>query len=118
MGKGCSIGLRAAGLLLQRESQGLVPVDFGLLKASAYTRAVGSGWKTEVFVGYTAAYALRVHELTAMKLRGQPRPLPSHGSYWDPRGRGQAKFLEEPARRFQGTLNRVVRDAIQKANVP
>ncbi len=52
-------GLRKGGLLVQRESQKLVPVDQGNLKNSAYTEMVGP---LVVQVGYTADYALYVHE--------------------------------------------------------
>ena len=95
-----ALGLQAAGLELQRASQLLVPVEFGNLKASAYTTSKGKGFGTIVEVGYTAAYALYVHEKVAMKLKGQARtPSPPHqGRYWDPQGRAQAKFLEAPAR--------------------
>jgi hypothetical protein len=90
------IGLKAAGLMLQAASQKAVPVDTGNLKASAFTRASGSGIQTTVTVGYTAGYGLFVHELVQMKLKGKPRP--TKGRFWDPQGRGQAKFLEGPAR--------------------
>jgi hypothetical protein len=92
------LGLKTAGLFLQRASQLLVPVDFGVLKASAFTRAEGKGFATVVNVGYTAFYAMFVHENVEMKQKGQPRRPPSKGNYWDPAGRGQAKFLEAPAR--------------------
>lgn len=109
------LGLLTAGLHLQRTSQLMVPVDFGILKASAYTRAQGQGAKTLVHIGYTAFYAMFVHELVEMKLKGLPRgPIrfkddvdmienlekqyAPRGNYWDPAGRGQAKFLEAPAR--------------------
>lgn len=105
--QGFSQGLRRAGLRLQRESQRLVPVNFGVLKASAYTRATGSGLKTEVHVGYTAAYAIYVHENVEMKLKGEPRPH-GRGRYWDPQGRGQSKFLEEPARRLIPELRSII----------
>jgi len=111
---GCARGLKKAGLMLQRESVYLVPVDFGPLKASAYTRAEGTGFNTVVAVGYTASYALRVHELVAMKLKGLPRQAPSRGNYWDPAGRGQAKFLEQPVRAFGKTLYQVVTDEMKK----
>jgi hypothetical protein len=100
-------GMRLAGLALQADSQRVVPVEFGVLKASAFTRAEGSGLKTTVTVGYTAAYAIFVHENVEMKLKGQERtPAPPHiGRYWDPAGRGQAKFLEQP---FRASVNRTV----------
>lgn len=107
---GVSKGLKKAGLKLQRESQLKVPVDFGILKNSAFTRATGAGFATVVTVGYTAAYAAYVHENVEMKGRGLPRRPPSKGRYWDPQGRGQAKFLEEPARTFAPTLKKIIQD--------
>lgn len=105
-------GLKKAGLHLQRESQKKAPVEFGNLKASAYTRAEGRGWKTSVLVGYTAAYALHVHEAVGMVLRGQPRtPSPPHqGRYWDPQGQAQAKFLEEPAKTEIPKMRKIIVD--------
>lgn len=96
--KGVEIGLKRAGLRLQRESQKMVPVEYGVLKASAFTRATGAGFNTRVNVGYTALYALWVHESIGMVLKGLPRRS-GKGKYWDPQGRAQAKFLEEPSRR-------------------
>lgn len=55
-------GLVKGGLFLQRKSQEIVPVQFGVLKASAFTRRFGSGLDTDVVVGYTAEYAAVVHE--------------------------------------------------------
>jgi len=113
LAEGLNRGLRLAGLKVQRESQQVVPVNTGNLKASAFTRAEGEGWKTNVMVGYTAAYALFVHENVEMKLKGLPRPTTaagtSQGSYWDPPGRGQAKFLEEPARRLGPELIAIIK---------
>lgn len=100
--------LLTAGLKLQRESQRLVPVNTGNLKASAFTSLNGRN----VQVGYTAAYAPYVHEMEQMKLKGQPRPK-GEGRYWDPQGRGQAKFLEEPARRMGAELIAIVQAQLQ-----
>lgn len=104
-------GLRAAGLELQHASQAMAPVEFGNLRASAYTISRGTGWSTVIEVGYTAAYALFVHEKVGMVLRGQPRtPSPPHqGRYWDPQGRAQAKFLETPARTMGPRLLDIIR---------
>ncbi len=101
-------GLKQAGLVLQRASQRLVPVEDGVLKASAYTRAKGNGWKTVVYVGYTAHYALYVHEQVGMVLKGQRRTS-GKGRYWDPQGRAQAKFLEAPARQLRSDLKGIIK---------
>lgn len=91
-----------------------------------------------VIVGYTASYALAVHENIEMKWRGVPRdprkravggegPAKYHqknpqsrkykpkGKFWDPPNRGQSKFLEQPARELSndGTLKRIIADAIR-----
>lgn len=104
---GAETGLKLAGLLLQRDSQSHVPVEYGPLKASAYTRAVGKGFDTVVDVGYTASYALYVHEQVGMVLKGQPRPS-GRGAFWDPQGQAYAKFLEEPMRRLIPAMNRII----------
>lgn len=108
---GATRGLTVAGLLLQRTSQDMVPVEFGPLRASAYTRPFGF---LAVEVGYTAAYALWVHEAVAMKLRGQPRRQrpggpPPIGNYWDPSPHARAKFLEIPFRALRPQLVRIIR---------
>ena len=83
-------GLLEAGFLLQRRSQGKVPVEYGNLRASAYTRkAIDEPAAVEV--GYSAAYALEVHENLENKRAGQPRPS-GLGVYWGPKG--EPKFLE------------------------
>lgn len=109
-------GLKRGGLFLQRESQKLVPVNTGNLKASATTRAINSGLDTQVQVGYTAKYAIFVHEAVEMKLKGLPRGAAGKGKgyrghYWDPRGKGQAKFLEQPAKEKR----KEIRDIVVKA---
>ena len=60
-----------------------------------------------VVVGYTANYAVYVHENMEMKLEGQPRPS-GLGNYWGPAG-ASAKFLEKPARQHASELAEIVR---------
>lgn len=107
---GVEAGLQKAGNFLIGESMKKVPVEFGELIGSAYVRVKGRGFKRDVEVGYTAPYALYVHEAVGMKLKGLPRrPSPPHiGRYWDPQGRAHAKFLEEPARRLLPELRRII----------
>lgn len=73
--------------------------------------------KAAVIVGYTAAYAVYVHENVEMKLKGKPRPR-KRGYYWDPQGVAQAKFLEEPARTEANTIGKIVASAIGKGIPP
>lgn len=107
LASGTARGLKIAGLHLQRVSQTKVPIEYGILKASAYTRATGSGFSTVVNIGYTAAYAIFVHENIMMAGKGRPRPS-GRGNYWDPNG--QAKFLEGPARTERRVMRKIIWD--------
>lgn len=82
-------GLLAGGLIIQGQAQKNVPVEYGNLRASAYTRKAMDDAQA-VEVGFTAAYAIYVHENMEQKLKGQPRPS-GLGEYWSP---GGPKFLE------------------------
>lgn len=90
----------------------------GLEKLVAKLRGMAAKSRKEntgsVVVGYTASYALAVHESVDMVLQGEPRPAPRRGSYWDPQGRAQAKFLEAPARMYRRVLYDVVKEAVRK----
>ncbi len=88
-------GMYAAGLLVERRSKKLVPREHGPLVASGYTRKES---EKSVIVGYSAGYALAVHENMEAKLRGKPRPS-GLGVYWGPSG--EPKFLERPFREGQ-----------------
>lgn len=67
-----------------------------------------------ITVGYSASYAVFVHENKEMKLKGQSRTQKkSGGRFWDPQGRGQNKFLEEPARTFKNTMANLVTQAMK-----
>jgi hypothetical protein len=121
---GLQRGLMRAGLALQRESMKIVPILSGNLRASAYTRPSGHGSTFEVAVGYTAKYALYVHEnLEAAhgrvfnekhadkikKAKGKAK------QYWFRRGADQqAKFLEKPFREQRKRLAEIVEVEIRK----
>lgn len=112
-------GLLKSGLFLQAEAQKLCPVDTGALRSSAQTRLedghhvtisnVGSESlrrskiqtkSVSVIVEFTQSYAQLVHEGTHIRFRV-----------------GQAKFLEEPARKYQGIMAQIVLDEMKKQNV-
>lgn len=107
---GTERGVKLAGAHLLKESNKLVPVDTGNLKASGTVTAASKGYDTQVYVQYTAGYAIFVHENVQMKLRGQPRPGGA-GRYWDPQGRGQSKFLETAARNEKDRCREIIREA-------
>ena len=66
-------GLLKAGLILQADAQRRTPVDTRNLRGSAYTRKNGDA---AVDVGYTAAYAVFVHEdLEAKHTNGEAKFL-------------------------------------------
>ena len=62
IGSSVEAGLTKAGLKLQAYSEEEVPVDKGNLKRSSFTRLNGEGLTASVVVGYTADYAVYVHE--------------------------------------------------------
>lgn len=66
-----------------------------------------------VVVGYKAAYAIYVHENLEMKLQGLPRAN-GKGNYWDPQGKGQSKFLEQPAREMKDELGAIATRAVSR----
>lgn len=61
-------GLYRAAVLLMYQSQKLVPIQFGFLRASKFIRSQsqGAGGKNDqipsVYLGYTSEYAIYVHE--------------------------------------------------------
>jgi hypothetical protein len=120
MGNAAERGLKRAGLRLQRESMKEVPVDTGNLRSSAWSRKIeGSGFDAVVGVGYTASYALRVHE-NVDKAHGQEyneKYAQEIGKgIMSSRGAGQkAKFLEDPAKRLADALGKMVAAEISKA---
>ena len=87
--------LTAAALLVQRESQLLTPVEFGVLKNSANTRRVPntSGWEVQMEVFYTAYYAVYVHENLYAK----------HTN-------GEAEFLKKAVERNKEKVNALIID--------
>ena len=78
-------------------------------------RLVGQDKDKTVVVGFTAAYALYVHENMEMKLKGKSRRKPGKGYYWDPQGIAGPKFLERPARELSnsGELGRILTSVVK-----
>lgn len=84
-------GLLAGALHIQRDAQKRVPIEYGNLRASAYTQPHPD--KAHVVqVGFGSSYAAAVHENMEQKWKGKPRKS-GLGSYWGPEG--EPKFLEK-----------------------
>lgn len=65
-------GLQEAALVVRRRSMQLTPVDTGNLRGSAYTRTYTNPlWGPGVEIGYTAGYAVYVHEINKNYTVGQ-----------------------------------------------
>ena len=91
--KGGIKGVRLAAAHLKLEAQKKVPVDEGNLKNSAYVAVSVGQQGTVAEVGFTAYYAIWVHE-APMTLKGLPRQGENaKGSYWDPQGTATNQFL-------------------------
>ena len=131
LGPGVARGLKIAGLHLQRESQKIAPVQLGNLKNSAFTRASGSGLKTDVIVGYTAAYAAYVHE-DPDKAHGEDfnvkhaaeivhakannlKAATAEGGMFKRGPNQQYKFLEKPAREHRTELLKIIRNEARRS---
>jgi hypothetical protein len=56
-------GLWQAALLVRHQSQELTPVDTGNLKGSAFTDSYDTPKGPGAVIGYTATYAVYVHEI-------------------------------------------------------
>ena len=119
--KGIRRGLKLGGIYLQAKSQAIVPVQLGVLKNSAFTRDIGSAARPDIIVGYTANYAVFVHE-DLEKAHGQAFNI-KHGlaiagaskNAKTAKGglflRGenqQAKFLEKPAREERSQILAII----------
>lgn len=96
--KGFERGLIKGGLRIQRRSQILCPVEFGILRSTARTRSEFSGFQTEVIVSYGTDYAVFVHE-----------DLEAHHPI------GRAKFLEIAVIEEQKQVRQDVMDEMKRA---
>lgn len=125
-------GLKRCGLVLAKESNKLVPVDTGVLRASQFVRVIDPDMsKVVVEVGFTAKYAIHVHEdldkahgevfnikyaaelaaARAAKRRGEKVSGPyAHSRKPDE----QAKFLETPFRVLLPTFLTIIKSELSK----
>lgn len=102
--KGRTVGgmLKGARVVL-REAQRRVPVEYGDLKNSGYASVSTDG--ESVDIGFTAPYAVAIHENMEQKLKGKPRPS-GIGKYWGPSG--EPKYLQNAVTAKKSEVLRIV----------
>lgn len=98
-------GLMEAGLKIEAASNNRAPSEYGNLRGSSYVRR-DLGGALSVEIGYTAEYAVFVHENLEMKLRGEERQS-GLGVYWGPQG--ENKFLEKTLRNNESAILNIIR---------
>ena len=128
IGRKWALGLIEAGKFLLRESRWLCPIQIGNLWASGFVRNIGdNSWKADVVVGYTADYAVYVHENTTTVTHGRDFNIKhaakimrmislglstkENGWFWR-RNQEQAKFLEQPCRTKRNELFAIIRRVV------
>jgi hypothetical protein len=85
-----STGLRLGLAHIEGEAVENAPVEFGVLRNSAFHWVRRTMRRISGRVGFTAEYAPFVHEMPEIN-KGKPRPAPKRGSFWQGGGN---KFLE------------------------
>ena len=91
-------GMAKATLLVKNKSQEICPVDTGNLINSAFTDVELKGSKVVGTIGYTAAYAPFVHEMTDAKFK---------------KPKAKAKFLEDPLKENTQEILKILKDNIK-----
>ncbi|WP_337047103.1 HK97 gp10 family phage protein [Serratia liquefaciens] len=121
----------SALLIIGVESAVMVPMDTGTLVNSQYRDVTISGSRVLGKVGYSANYALFVHNASG-KLKGKPRahfgrtanhsefgPMQStefgggtlKGNYWDPRG--EPKFLDKAVSQTKDLVAKTIKKELE-----
>ncbi|HEI9781145.1 HK97 gp10 family phage protein [Serratia bockelmannii] len=121
----------SALLIIGVESAVMVPMDTGTLVNSQYRDVTISGSRVLGKVGYSANYALFVHNASG-KLKGKPRahfgrtanhsefgPMQStefgggtlKGNYWDPRGK--PKFLDKAVSQTKDLVAKTIKKELE-----
>ena len=92
----------------------LIPIDTSNLINSQYREVTKEGTRIIGRLGFTAEYALAVHEASG-KLKGQPRPKRNgrpNGVFWGPHD-GRPRFLPLAFERARGDITAILRGALK-----
>ncbi len=102
-------GMLQALILGASEAVATTPRDTSLLINSQFRKVEIDGTRIVGVVGYTAEYALAVHEAKGT-LKGQPRES-GNGNYWDPSG--EPHFLRDGMDRAEPHIKAVLAGSIK-----
>lgn len=97
--------IKSATYIIRTESATLTPIDTSTLINSQFDTVEVSGTRITGKVGYSAKYALYVHNASG-KLAGKPRSN-GNGTYWSPGGEPQ--FLTKAAQRTRDLVDGVIK---------
>ncbi|KFC12262.1 hypothetical protein GTGU_00309 [Trabulsiella guamensis ATCC 49490] len=98
--------IKSALLIVAPEAAGMTPIATSTLINSQFQEVMVNGTRITGRIGYSANYAIYVHEANGT-LKGKPRPAKQGGgNYWDPSG--EPKFLEKAGERRKSDIDAVV----------
>lgn len=97
--------IKSATYIIRTESATLTPIDTSTLINSQFDTVEVSGTRITGKVGYSAKYALYVHNASG-KLAGKPRSN-GNGAYWSPGG--ETQFLTKAAQRTKDLVDSVIK---------
>lgn len=99
--------IKSALLIVAPEAAGMTPRATSTLINSQFQEVMVNGTLITGRIGYSANYAVYVHEAKGT-LKGKPRPAKrGGGNYWDPSG--EPKFLEKAGERRKSDVDAVVK---------
>ncbi|HEI8998059.1 TPA: HK97 gp10 family phage protein [Citrobacter koseri] len=100
--------IRSALIIIAPEAARMTPVGkTSNLINSQFLEVMVNGTRVTGRVGYSANYAVYVHEAKGT-LKGRPRPASQGGgNYWDPSG--EPKFLEKAADNTRADVDRAIK---------
>ncbi|WP_336707647.1 MULTISPECIES: HK97 gp10 family phage protein [unclassified Cedecea] len=97
--------IKSALFIIGADAATMTPIDTSYLVNSQYQELLVNGTRVTGRVGYSANYAVYVHEASG-KFRGRPRANGS-GNYWDPSG--EPKFLEKAFKDNSDKVDAIIR---------
>ncbi|VEB97273.1 Uncharacterised protein [Cedecea lapagei] len=97
--------IKSALFIIGADAATMTPIDTSYLVNSQYQELLVNGTRVTGRVGYSANYAVYVHEASG-KLKGRPRANGS-GNHWDPSG--EPKFLEKAFKDNADKVSAIIR---------